>query len=144
MAVQTQLMQMMEEAMEHRGNGGNRAAPPDEDITRKIERFIRLKAPTFSYSDDPLEANDWLRVIEIKLDLTVCSDEESVTIAAHQLEGPTKAWWDNYTTTHPNPTFITWLEFCEAFRERYLPGELLVQKAQEFCTMTQGALRVEE
>jgi hypothetical protein len=44
--------------MEHRGNGGNRVAPQDEDLTRKIERFIRLKAPTFSYSDDPLEVDD--------------------------------------------------------------------------------------
>jgi hypothetical protein len=48
MAVQTQLMQRMAEAMEHRGNGGNRTAPQDEDLTRKIERFIRLKAPTFT------------------------------------------------------------------------------------------------
>jgi hypothetical protein len=107
MAVQTKLMQSMEEAMEHRGNGGKCVTPQDEDLTRKIERFIRLKAPTFSYSDDLLEADDWLRVIETKLDLTVCSDEECVTIAAHQLEGPAKAWWDNYTATHPNPTFIT-------------------------------------
>jgi hypothetical protein len=134
----------MAEAMEHRGNGGNRVALQDEDLTRKIERFIRLKAPTFSYSDDPLEADDWLRVIETKLDLTVCSDEECVAIAAHQLEGPAKAWWDNYTATHPNLAFITWLEFCEAFYEQYLPGELLVQKAQEFRTMTQGVMRVEE
>jgi hypothetical protein len=83
-------------------------------------------------------------VIETKLDLTVCSNEECVAIAVHQLEGPTKAWWDNYTATHPNPAFITWLEFCEAFREQYLPGELLVQKAQEFCTMTLDTMRVEE
>jgi hypothetical protein len=85
-----------------------------------------------------------LRVIEIKLDLIVCSDEEYVAITAHQVEGPAKAWWDNYTATYPNPAFITWLEFCEVFREQYLPGELLVQKAQEFRTMTQGAMRVEE
>jgi hypothetical protein len=78
----------MAEAMEHRGNSGNRVAPQDEDLTRKIERFIRLKAPTFSYSDDPLKADDWLRLIETKLDLTVCSDEECVAITAHQLEGP--------------------------------------------------------
>jgi hypothetical protein len=144
MAVQTQLMQRMAKAMEHHGNGGNRADPPDEDLTRKIKRFICRKAPTFSYSDDPLEADDWLRVIETKLDLTVSSDEECVAIAAHQLEGPAKAWWDNYTATHPNLAFITWLELCEAFREQYLPGELLVQKALEFCTMTQSAMRVEE
>jgi hypothetical protein len=45
---------------------------------------------------------------------------------------------------HTNPVFITWLGFCEAFREQYLPSELMVQKTQEFCTMTQGAMRVEE
>jgi hypothetical protein len=119
-------MQRMAKAMEHRGNGGNRAAPQDEDLTRKNERFIRLKAPTFSYSDDPLDADDWLRAIETKLDLTVCSDEVCVAIAAHQLEGSAKAWWDNYNTTHPNPAFVTWLEFCEAFRGQYLPNELLI------------------
>jgi hypothetical protein len=107
MAVQTQLMQRMTEAMEHRGNGGNHVAPQDEDLTRKIERFICQKAPTFSYSDDPLEADDWLRVIETKLDLTVCSDKECVAITAHQLEGPAKAWWENYTATHPSLAFIT-------------------------------------
>jgi hypothetical protein len=83
MVVQTQLMQSMAEAMEHHGNSGNRVALQDKDLTRKIGRFIRLKAPTFSYSDHPLEADDWLRVIETKLDLTVCSNEECVAIAAH-------------------------------------------------------------
>jgi hypothetical protein len=58
MTVQTQLMQRMAEAMEHRGNSGNRAALQNEDLMRKIERFIRLNAPTFSYSDDPLDADD--------------------------------------------------------------------------------------
>jgi hypothetical protein len=126
MAVQTQLMQRMAEAMEHRGNSGNRVAPQHQDLTRKIEMFIRLKAPTFSYSDDPLDADEWLRVIKTKLDLTVCSDEECVTIATHKLEGPAKSWWDNYAASHPNPAFISWLEFCEAFHEQYLPSELLI------------------
>jgi hypothetical protein len=144
MVLQTQLMQRMAEAMEHHGNDGNCTAPQDEDLTRKIERFIRLKAPTFSYSDDPLDADDWLRVIETKLDLTVCSYEECVAITAHQLKGPANSWWDNYTASHPNPAFITWLEFYEVFREQYLLSELLIQKAQKFRTMTQGAMRVEE
>jgi hypothetical protein len=121
MVVQNQLMQRMEEAMEHHGNGGNRATLQDEDLTRKIERFIRLKSPTFSYSDDPLDADNWLRVIETKLNLIVCSDEECVAIAAHQLEGPAKSWWDNYTASHPNPVFITWLEFCEVFTSSTCP-----------------------
>jgi hypothetical protein len=35
MALQTQLMQRMAEAMECRGNGGNHNAPPGEDLTKK-------------------------------------------------------------------------------------------------------------
>jgi hypothetical protein len=94
--------------------------------------------------DKSLDADDWLRVIENKLDLTVYTDEECNAIAAHQPEGPAKSWWDNYAARHPNPAFITWLEFREAFHEQYLPTELMVQKAQEFRTMTQDALRAEE
>jgi hypothetical protein len=30
-----------------------------------------------------LDADDWLRVIETKLDLSVCSDEECVAVTAH-------------------------------------------------------------
>jgi hypothetical protein len=36
MALQTPLMQMMAETMEHRGNGGNRNAPPEVDLTKKL------------------------------------------------------------------------------------------------------------
>jgi hypothetical protein len=62
----------------------------------------------------------------------------------HQLDGSAKSWWDKYAASHPNPVFITCLEFCEAFCKQYLPSELMVQKTQEFCTMTYGAMRVEE
>jgi hypothetical protein len=103
-----------------------------------------LKAPTISYSDQPLDADDGMRVIETKLDLTVYTGEECVAIAAHQLNGSAKSWWDKYAASHPNPVFITWLEFCKAVCKQYLPSELMVQTTQEFCTMTQGAMRVEE
>jgi hypothetical protein len=36
MALQTQLMQMMAETMEYRGNGGIRNAPPGEELTKKL------------------------------------------------------------------------------------------------------------
>jgi hypothetical protein len=66
-----------------------------------------LKAPTISYSDKPLDADDWLRVTETKLDLTVCTGKECVAIAAHQLDGSAKSWRDKYAASHPNPVFIT-------------------------------------
>jgi hypothetical protein len=137
-------MQRMAEAMEHRGTSGNRKCPAGGGPHEEIEGFICLKAPTISYSDKPLDADDWLRVIEPKLDLTVYTSEECVPIAAHQLDGSARSWWDNYAASHLNPNFINCLEFCEAFRKQYVPCELMVQKTQEFYTMTQGAMRVEE
>ena len=49
-----------------------------ESLPHNIEMFIRLKPPTFSYSRDPMDADDWLRVIESKLDLIDCTDEVCV------------------------------------------------------------------
>jgi hypothetical protein len=126
LANQTQLLQRMVEAVERQINGEIFQGPPEEGLMQKIEWFIRLKPPTFSYSDKPLDAGNWLRVIESKLNLTNCTDEECVAITAHQLKGSAKSWWDNYSDSHPNPAHITWLKFCEAFREQFLPRELMI------------------
>ena len=61
--------------------------PQPNSLTQKIEGFIKLRAPTFDYTDDPIEAEDWLREIEKKLDLTTCIDEKCVALAVHQLTG---------------------------------------------------------
>ena len=81
---------------------------------------MRLKPPTFDYSSDPLEADDWLKVMETKLDLTDCDNVECVALAAHQMSGSAKAWWDSYCDTHSNPATITWDQFCEAFRDHHM------------------------
>lgn len=83
-------------------------------------------------------------MIETKLNLTNYIDEEGVVIAIHQLKGPAKAWWDSFLDSHPDPAHNTWLEFCTAVREQYIPNQLMVQKAQELRTMTQSTMRVEE
>ena len=88
-----------------------------------------MKAPTFSYSKDPMDVDDWLRVIESKLDLTDCNDEECVAIAVHQLEGPAKSWWDSYCDSHADPAHITWEEFAKAFRDQHVPKQVMIQKA---------------
>ena len=111
-----------------------------EDRLCKIERFMLLKPPTFSYSKDPLDADDWLKLIETKLDVTSCTDEECVALAVHQLEGTARSWWDNYCNSHADRAHITRNEFTRVFRDHYIPRQLLIQKAQEFRTMTQGTM----
>ena len=90
-----------------RHNGG-----PPNDFQRKLEGFLKLRPPTFDSTDDPIIAEDWLREIELKLDLTTCFDEECVGVTAHWC---THAWWDSFSETHLDPAHITWEEFTEAF-----------------------------
>jgi hypothetical protein len=64
--------------------------------------------PTLSHAVDPLDANDWLKVIEKKLDITQCNDREKVLYASGRLEGAVSDWWDAFTATHANADTITW------------------------------------
>jgi hypothetical protein len=61
-----------------------------------------------------------------------------------QLEGTAKSWWDSYCDSHHDPAHISWEEFARAFREQHVPRQVMIQKAQEFRTMTQGTMKVEE
>jgi hypothetical protein len=49
-----------------------------------LEGFLKMRPPTFDNADDdPITAEDWLRKMEKKLDLTTCIDEECMGVAAH-------------------------------------------------------------
>jgi cobalamin biosynthesis protein CbiD len=45
---------------------------------------------------EPMDADDWLKRVEKKLQVMQCSNQERVLFASHQLEGPTSEWWDAY------------------------------------------------
>ncbi|WVZ52239.1 hypothetical protein U9M48_003321 [Paspalum notatum var. saurae] len=152
-ANQNQLMQTMANLLQAQKNQDPPANPVQNDhtrdphpesLTKKIEGFKKLKAPTFDYTDDPLEAEDWLREIEKKLDLTTCMDEECVALAVHQLKGSVSAWWDSFCETHDDPASIMWEEFTVAFREFFVPKEMLMQKPAEFRNLKQGTMKVQE
>src|SRR3982751_2405439 len=46
-----------------------------------LNKFIHLYPPVFSYSTEPLEADDWLRSIERKLQAGRVADNDKVTYA---------------------------------------------------------------
>jgi hypothetical protein len=43
-----------------------------------------------------MEAEDWLRSIEKKLEIAQSSDQEKVLFTAHQLFGNAAEWWETY------------------------------------------------
>ena len=73
----------------------------------KLSELQKTHPPTFSHTDTPLEADDWLRDMERKLIIAQCSDREKVLYAPHYLTGAAASWWENFLHMHPNENEIT-------------------------------------
>jgi hypothetical protein len=100
--------------------------------------------PTFSHAVDPLDADDWLKIIGKKLDITQCNDREKVLYASGRLEGAASDWWDAFIVAHPNADTITWQEFQANFRAHHIPSGIMKLKKKEFISLTQGNMSVSE
>jgi hypothetical protein len=100
--------------------------------------------PTFSHAVDPLDADDWLKVIGKKLDITQCNDREKVLYASGRLEGAVFDWWDAFTAAHAKADTITWQEFQVNFHAHHIPSGIMKLKKKEFLSLTQGNMIVSE
>jgi hypothetical protein len=94
--------------------------------------------PLFIKAKDPLEADEWIRVIEQKFGLLRCSETQKPLFMAQQLRGPASTWWGNFVAVQPADHQITWDEFKLAFREHYTPEGVLHMKQEEFMKLKQG------
>jgi hypothetical protein len=92
----------------------------------------------FVKAEDPLEADEWIHVIEQKFGLLRCTETQKPLFAAQQLRGPASTWWGNYVVVQPAGHQITWDEFKLAFREHYIPEGVLHMKQEEFMKLKQG------
>lgn len=79
----------------HRAHGG-------------LADFQRTNPPTFSSSEDPMQAEDWLHTIEKMLTIAQCTGAEKVFFASYLLDGAGSAWWDNFYAMRPDGDVKTW------------------------------------
>jgi hypothetical protein len=66
------------------------AAQPQAPLLSPRDRlgdFQRTKLPTFSQAMEPMDADDWLKSMEKKLQVVQCNNHEKVLLASHQLSG---------------------------------------------------------
>ena len=61
----------------------------------KLSDFQRTKPPSFSQAIDPLDADDWLRTMENKLEDARTDEGDKVPFVTHYLEGAAAIWWEN-------------------------------------------------
>jgi hypothetical protein len=91
-----------------------------------------------------VDAEDWLKSVEKKLEIAQCTDHEKVLFPAHQLFGTVADWWETYRNTHFNVEAITWDEFKAHFVTHYVPRGTLKLKKKEFSELDQGNMTVNE
>ena len=99
---------------------------------------IDIFHPLFVKAEDPLEADEWIRVIEQKFGLLRCTKTQKPLFATHQLRGLVSTWWGNNVAIQPAGHQITWDEFKLAFWEHYIPEGVLHMKQEEFMKLKQG------
>jgi hypothetical protein len=100
--------------------------------------FSETRPPLFVKAEDPLEADEWLRVIDQKFGLLRCSETQKPLFTAQQLRGPASTWWGNFVVVQPANHQITWEEFKVTIREHYIPEGVLHMKQEEFMKLKQG------
>ena len=100
LAMQTQLLQNLAQVV---ANHQNAPPPPPPQPQSGIRKILSTQPPTFSQAVEPLEADDWLRVIESKLQIARSAENEKVLFISHQLVRPATERWIAFTATHPNP-----------------------------------------
>jgi hypothetical protein len=70
----------------------------------------------FAHSADPMDDEDWLRVVKHELHTAKCNDREKVLYGPRLLRGAAQSWSESYLATHAEPEAITWEEFRDNFR----------------------------
>jgi hypothetical protein len=79
-----------------------------------------------------MDADNWLKSIEKKLQVVQCNNHERVLLASHQLFGPAADWLEAYVEAHEEPKSINWLEFRAAFLPHHVPQGVMKLKKKEF------------
>jgi hypothetical protein len=110
----------------------------------RLGYFQRTKPPTFSQAMESMDADDWLKSVENKLQVMQCNNRDKVLLASHQLSGLAADWWDAYVEAHEEPESINWPEFRATFCAHHVPHGVIKQNKKEFQDLKQGSISMNE
>jgi hypothetical protein len=140
--MQAQMLQTMQQTLVNMQAAQPQAPPlPTRD---RLGEFQRTKLPTFSQAMEPMDADDWLKSVEKKLQVVQCNNCEKVLLASHQLSSPTADWWDADVEAHEEPKSINWPEFRTALWAHHVPQGVIKLKKKESQDLKQGSMSVND
>jgi hypothetical protein len=134
--LQTQ-QQIVQQMQRRPPMGANHDGP---QMVTTYSQFIRMKPPTFTKEEEPLDADTWVTAIKAKFSAFVllCSKERKASFAALQLRGEALMWWEHFKYIEPSGHEVTWTEFKKAFKDHHIPKGLMVRKMKELLALKQG------
>jgi hypothetical protein len=86
--MQVQMLQTMQQTMTNMQQAPQYQPAPQPQPRDKLGEFQQTKPPTFSHSVELMDVDDWLKIVEKKLQVVQCNNREKVLFAAHQLVEP--------------------------------------------------------
>ena len=129
--------------MENQG-GRNAHEGPAPNQYNSFKDFMDTKPPPFREAEEPLQAEEWLNIMEQKFCLHRLTEGLKAEYAAHQLQGPAGIWWNQYREALPADTVLDWNLFHEAFKGHFIPPGVMEMKHTEFMQLTQGNKTLKE
>ncbi|XP_057949339.1 uncharacterized protein LOC131144622 [Malania oleifera] len=120
---------------------------PTAKLGCSIDQFTRLKPPILKGSADPIRVENWIRDIEKVLDVLNCTEKQNVAFATFKLTGKAQRWWESVKKLEehrPIPVVMTWGYIRELFFEWYFPTAVRNAKMEEFMSLSQGLLTVQQ
>jgi hypothetical protein len=86
LVIQAQMLQTMQQTMVNMQAAQPKVPPsPPRD---RLGDFQRTKPPTCSQALEPMDADDWLKSVQKKLQVVQCNNYEKMLLASHQLYRP--------------------------------------------------------
>jgi hypothetical protein len=75
------------------GNGVNQYS--------NFKDFMDTRLPIFKEATEPLDAEEWINIMEDKFRVLRLTEVLKTEYVAHQLQGPARMWWKHHRTTFP-------------------------------------------
>ncbi|GJN40011.1 hypothetical protein PR202_gb29172 [Eleusine coracana subsp. coracana] len=122
-------------------NGG---CHDDQPRQSTYQNFLSTHPPTFEHAREPLDADNFIRIIESIFGLLQWTNAQKPLFAAQQLLGSAVVWWAYYMASLPEGHIVLWEEFKYAFRSHFIPAGIMERKLQEFLDLKQGGRTVLE
>ena len=103
MALQTELIRQLVQRQHNQPRSQQRGREDHIPQVAGYQEFFGTQPPLFHQTNEPLDAEAWLRTIESKLALlpVPCFEANKTLFAAQQLCGTARTWWDNYCAMLP-------------------------------------------